>query len=195
MDQLGDTILRHACFDAVGWPETTTISVNISPIQLRSPTFALRVLGILKSAGLPPKRLEIEITENTLVEDLKTAQNGLTMLRAVGVKVALDDFGTGYSSLYHLRNFPVDRIKIDRSFVASMNDEQASSAIVNALLGLGHGLGVRVTAEGVETDQQREALLKLGCDDGQGFLFSRAVSAVEAKVIANSSVDRFAQTG
>src|SRR4029077_16500427 len=127
----------------------------------------------------PANRLELEITEEALVRDLPAASKTFQSLRAAGIRIALGEFGTGYSSLYHLRNFTVDRIKIDRSFVHNMGEESESAAIVRALIGLGHGLGVKVTAEGIETAEQREALSGQGCDQGQGFICSRAIPAAE----------------
>jgi len=183
--ELGDHLLGMACRDAIKWPPNMMLSFNVSPVQLRNSTFGLRVLAILGETGFSPNRLELEITENTLVSDLNTAKQALASLRDAGVRIALDDFGTGYSSLYHLRNFKIDRIKIDRSFVESMGQEGASSAIVQALLGLGHGLGVQVTAEGIENSEQRDALIGVGCDQGQGFLFSSAIPAAQALALCN----------
>lgn len=183
MSELGDHLLRTACRDACSWPANTTLAFNVSPVQLRNPTFGLRVMAILGETGLAPSRLELEITENTLVRDLKIADEVLGSLRAAGVRVALDDFGTGYSSLYHLKKFKFDRIKIDRSFVESMVEESQSATIVRALLGLGHGLGVSITAEGIERGAQKDALVGEGCDHGQGFLFSRAMSASDAAAL------------
>lgn len=177
---LTDRLLRRACADALQWPSHTTLSFNISPVQLKDRTLGLRVLSILGQTGLPPGRLELELTESALVRDLGAAQDVLASLRAAGVRIALDDFGTGYSSLYHLRNFKVDKIKIDRSFVANMQAEPEAAALVRALLGLGHGLGLTVTAEGIEERQQSAALVSAGCEFGQGFLFSGAVSAEQA---------------
>lgn len=184
---LADQLLATACRDACHWPSHTILSVNVSPVQLRDPTFGRGVLTILSETGLPPQRLEIEITENTLVRDLKVAKEALGFLREAGVRIALDDFGTGYSSLYHLRNFEIDRIKIDRSFVQSMSQEAGSRAIVLALLGLGHGLGARITAEGIESLEQRDALISHGCEQGQGFLFSEALPAAEAKALFSAN--------
>lgn len=181
--ELGEQLLAKACQDASGWPDQVTLSFNISPVQLRQPTFGLRILAILGETGLQPSRLEIEITENTLVRDLQYAEAALGALREAGVRIALDDFGTGYSSLYHLRRFKFDRIKIDRSFIETMNAESESAAIVKALMGLGHGLGVRVTAEGVERAEQRDALIGEGCDQAQGYMFSRAIPAAEVKAM------------
>jgi EAL domain-containing protein (putative c-di-GMP-specific phosphodiesterase class I) len=139
------------------------------------------VRAILNESRLPPRRLEIEITESALVQDLETVQAVLGELRDIGVRIALDDFGTGYSNLYHLRNFKVDTIKIDRSFVQTMGIERESAAIVSALLGLGKGLGLTVIAEGVETLDQEAALAQQGCQEAQGFLFGEAVSAERSR--------------
>jgi diguanylate cyclase (GGDEF)-like protein len=180
MRALSDHLLRRACRDALSWPDRLTLSFNISPSQLQEKTLGLRILRILGETGLPPRRLEIEITESAIVRDLEAAKIVLSSLREAGVRIALDDFGTGYSSLYHLRNFKFDKIKIDRSFIESMDSETESAAIVRALTGLGQGLGLVITAEGIEQSDQRAALLKQGCQQGQGFLFSRAVPASQA---------------
>jgi diguanylate cyclase (GGDEF)-like protein len=180
--QLSDCLLRRACKDAMAWPNLVMLSFNISPAQLKDKTLGLQILSILGESGLSPQRLEIEITESAIVQDIDAARAVLTSLREAGVRIALDDFGTGYSSLYHLRNFEFDAIKIDRSFVATMDFEAESAAIVSALTGLGHGLGLVITAEGVEQSTQRTALLKQGCERGQGFLFSRAIPADETKL-------------
>lgn len=185
IQQLSDYLLRRACTDALAWPDNVMLSFNISPVQLKENTLGLRILGILGETGLSPQRLEIEITESALVRDLESAKAVLSSLREAGVRVALDDFGTGYSTLYHLRNFKFDSIKIDRSFVGNMGSENESAAIVRALTGLGHGLGLVITAEGIEQFGQREALLKQGCERGQGFLFSRAIPAHETQGFLN----------
>ena len=184
---LGNYLLRTACLEACNWPDHATLSFNISPLQLRDASFGLRVLSILDETGLPAKRLELEITENALVRDLNTAQQALAPLRQAGVRVSLDDFGTGYSSLYHLRNFKIDRIKIDRSFVDSMSREIESAAIVRALIGLGRGLGVQITAEGIERPETMAALIHEGCAQGQGFLFSPALQAAAAAALFKSN--------
>ncbi|MDB5437910.1 MAG: hypothetical protein JWM33_337 [Caulobacteraceae bacterium] len=177
---LTDSLLRTACRDAMTWPKDILLSVNISPIQLRDARLGLRLLAILGETGLSPHRLEIELTESALVADLEGAREVLGALRETGVKIALDDFGTGYSSLYHLRNFKLDKIKIDRSFIDSMTHDASSAAIVRALVGLGAGLSLTVTAEGVENADQQAFLAKAGCEQGQGFLYSRAVSGEDA---------------
>jgi diguanylate cyclase (GGDEF)-like protein len=181
--ELTDQLLHAACEAARDWPTHVTLSFNISPVQLKDRTLGLRVLTILGQSGLLPQRLEIEITESALVRDLEAAQEVLGVLRTSGVRIALDDFGTGYSSLYHLRNFKFDKIKIDRSFVSRMNSERESAEIVNALIGLGHGLGLTITAEGIEEGQQTAALLAGGCQQGQGFLFGKAVPAEDAAAL------------
>jgi diguanylate cyclase (GGDEF)-like protein len=180
--QLSDCLLRRACKDAMAWPAHVMLSFNISPAQLKDKTLGLHILSILGESGLSPQRLEIEITESAIVRDIDAAKAVLTSLREAGVRIALDDFGTGYSSLYHLRNFKFDAIKIDRSFVGTMDFEAESAAIVNALTGLGHGLGLVITAEGIEQSAQQVALLKQGCERGQGYLFSRAIPAHETKL-------------
>lgn len=190
IQQLSDYLLRRACADALAWPDHVMLSFNISPAQLKEKTLGLRILGILGETGLSPRRLEIEVTESAIVRDLDAAKAVLSSLREAGVRVALDDFGTGYSSLYHLRNFKFDAIKIDRSFVGSMASEDESAAIVRALTGLGHGLGLCITAEGIEQSGQRDALLKQGCERGQGFLFSRAVPADETQGFLNQTTSQ-----
>jgi diguanylate cyclase (GGDEF)-like protein len=180
MNELTEHLLRQAARDAAAWPDTLTLSFNISPSQLKERTLGLRILGILAEAGLSPRRLEIELTESAIVHDLEGAREALTALRDAGVRIALDDFGTGYSSLYHLRNFKIDKIKIDRSYVESMEREPDAYALVRALLGFGRGLGLTVTAEGVEKPAQAAALEQEGCQQGQGYLYGRAMPAQDA---------------
>jgi diguanylate cyclase (GGDEF)-like protein len=189
MGELTDRLLRRACKDATDWPASVMLSFNISPAQLRDQTLGLRIMSILAESGLPPTRLEIEITESALVRDMESAKTLLGALRDAGVRIALDDFGTGYSSLYHLRNFKLDKIKIDRSFVESMCVDRDSAAIVKALVGLGSGLSLAVTAEGVETVEQQKLLTANGCEQAQGFLFGRAVPALEAAAMFSSSAN------
>jgi diguanylate cyclase (GGDEF)-like protein len=186
--ELSDWLLRCAAHDAMAWPDHVTLSFNISPAQLRDRTLALRILSILAESGLSPRRLEIEITESAIVHDLEAAKDVLTALRDAGISIAIDDFGTGYSSLYHLRHFHIDRIKIDRSFIHAMSSEVESAAIVRALAGLAHGLGLVVTAEGIEASDELEALKLQGCEQGQGFLFSHAVPAAQARAMFAKSV-------
>jgi diguanylate cyclase (GGDEF)-like protein len=183
INDLSDYLFRQACRDAQQWPSDVTLSFNISPAQLRDRTLGLRVLAILGQAGLSPHRVELEITESALVRDMEAAQETLGALRQSGIRIALDDFGTGYSSLYHLRNFKLDKIKIDRSFVARMSEDRESEAIVRALVGLGTGLCLTVTAEGVENKAQQLQLIAEGCQQAQGFLFSEAVPQADAMAL------------
>jgi diguanylate cyclase (GGDEF)-like protein len=175
--ELAERLLRSACAAAMQWPADVTLSFDILPSQLEDRELKTRITRILAASGLPPARLEIEITESALVRDLEAAQRALGALREAGVRIALDNFGTGYSSLYHLRNFKLDKIKIDRSFITSLGSAQESTDIVHALIGLGRGLGLTVTAEGIEDAGQSASLLGTGCDQGQGHLFSGAVAA------------------
>lgn len=187
IQELSESLLEFACRVALQWPVALTLSFNISPVQLKDQTLGLRILAILGRIGLPPNRLEIEITESALVRDLGAARNVLNSLREAGVRIALDDFGTGYSSLYHLRNFKIDKIKIDRSFVSSMRSEHESAEIVSALVGLGHGLGLTIVAEGIEEGEQEADLLARGCQQGQGFLFSEAIPASETAALVTEA--------
>jgi diguanylate cyclase (GGDEF)-like protein len=174
---LSDHLLRQAASAACQWPAHMTLAFNISPLQLSDRTLGLRILTILARVGLSPRRLEIELTEAALVRDLDGAQAVLGDLRNAGVRVALDDFGTGYSSLYHLRNLKFDKIKIEHSFVDKMECDPEALALVRALLGFGHGLGLTVTAEGVEQPAQAAILQKHGCEQAQGYLYSPPISA------------------
>ncbi|RYE47661.1 MAG: EAL domain-containing protein [Hyphomicrobiales bacterium] len=175
IEQLGEFVLRRAAEFGARWPGRT-IAVNISPAQLRNPTFAERVFALLKETGMRPADLEIEITEGILLDDESTAANTIRSFRAAGIRIALDDFGTGYSSLSYLKRYPVDRIKIDRSFVAQLSTANASDAIVQAMVTLAHALDIEVTAEGVETVEQFRALLGMGCNTFQGYLFSQPLT-------------------
>jgi diguanylate cyclase (GGDEF)-like protein len=170
-------VLREACAAAMYWPPSVILSIDILPIQLKNLSLRSAVLSILLETGLPASRLEVEITESALVRDLEAAQLILGGLREVGVRVALDNFGTGYSSLYHLRNFKLDKIKIDSSFIRSMSSERESADIVSALVGLAHGLGLVIAADGIERDDQQKSLLLTGCEQGQGNLYSEPLRA------------------
>jgi diguanylate cyclase (GGDEF)-like protein len=176
IEQLGAWVLERACHSAMRWP-IGTIAVNVSAVQLRNRGFAEEVLATLRRTGLPPERLELEITETNLIENASSCQPNLIRLRAAGVRIALDDFGTGYSSLSHLRNFDVDRIKIDRSFVSGITAGANGSPIIQAIIDLAKASGLKVTAEGVETAEQRLFLSRIGCNSLQGFLLSRPLPA------------------
>jgi diguanylate cyclase (GGDEF)-like protein len=179
INALGDQLFRRACFDAGAWPETLTLAFNVSPIQLRDPTLGLRILSILGQTGFNPRRLEIEITESALVENIGVARTVIDELRQAGVRIALDDFGTGYATFSQLLSFRLDKIKIDRSFVSHLDDSADSRVIVRAILGLAKGFGLRTTAEGVENAAQLAYLVADGCTEGQGYLFSKAVPAAD----------------
>jgi diguanylate cyclase (GGDEF)-like protein len=171
---LGEWVLRRACQDGLRWPGLR-VAVNVSPIQFRHRDFVASVMRVLKETGFEPSRLEIELTEGVVVEDADAAEAAMMELRALGVNLALDDFGTGYSSLIYLRRFAFDKIKIDRSFLESMEATGESAILVHSIVHLGRALGLTVTAEGVETKEQHRFLQALGCHQLQGFLFSRPV--------------------
>ena len=177
INEIGDWVLKRACAEAAGWPGHIRLAVNVSPIQFRSKTLALRVAAALRDSGLAPDRLELEITEAVLIRDDDEALVILHQLRDLGVRIALDDFGTGYSSLSYLRRFPFDKIKIDRSFVSDIGEAGGSSLIVEAVVNMASACRMSTTAEGVETEMQREILRGLGCSEMQGYLFSPAVPA------------------
>jgi diguanylate cyclase (GGDEF)-like protein len=169
-------IIRKAMIEAKNWDPKLTISVNISPVQLKDPWLAQKIVKLLVETGFPANRLEVEITESSLFKNLSLAQSIVGSLKNQGIQISLDDFGTGYSSLAHLRALPFDRIKIDRSFVATMEDNSESAAIVSAIIGLGASLGVPITAEGIESEALVKKLAEMGCAKGQGWLFSKPLS-------------------
>ena len=179
INELGDWVLRTACAEAATWPNHIRLAVNVSPVQLKCQTLALRMAGALAASGLKPDRLEIEITEAVLIRDDEAALAILHQLRAIGVRIALDDFGTGYSSLLYLRRFPFDKLKIDRSFVRSIEKAADAAAIVHAIVSLGRGLGMKVTAEGVETADQQLFLRAAGVHSMQGYRFGKPVTVAE----------------
>jgi diguanylate cyclase (GGDEF)-like protein len=181
INQLGQWVLSTACAEAVNWPDHVRVAVNVSPVQFGSKTLSLNVAATLASSGLAASRLELEITEAVLIRDDDAALEVLHQLRKVGVRVALDDFGTGYSSLSYLQRFPFDKIKIDRSFIKDLAGPGASSSIVQAVVNIAAASDMMTTAEGVETEQQRNLLFILGCNEMQGHLFSPAVSAADVR--------------
>ena len=175
IDSIGEWVLRTACRQAAAWPGGQNISVNVSPIQFKSPNLVATVLSALAESGLEPRRLELEITESVMLDIGGTALPMLQNLREIGVRVALDDFGIGYSSLGYLRSFPFDRIKIDQSFVRGASSDAVGRAIVRAVAALGQSLGMATVAEGVETDEQMVRVASDGCTDVQGYLISRPI--------------------
>jgi diguanylate cyclase (GGDEF)-like protein len=179
--ELGEWVLRTACAEAAGWPNQVRLAVNVSPVQLKCPTLALKIASALAASGFPANRLDLEITEAVLIRDDETALAILHQLRAIGIRIALDDFGTGYSSLSYLKRFPFDKIKIDRCFVDDIAEIDGSSVIVQAVVTIAAARNMTTTAEGVETAEQKEALRKLGCTEMQGYLFSAAKPGPEVR--------------
>ncbi len=171
--KIGEWVLRTACREAARWTSGDKVAVNLSPVQLLQPDLPEMVAGILVETGLPPRRLELEITETALISDKARALHSLRRIKALGVSVAMDDFGTGYSSLDTLHSFPFDKIKIDKSFLLQSGESHQAQAIIRAVLALGRSLGIPVLAEGVETLQQLQLLVDEGCDEAQGYLFGR----------------------
>jgi diguanylate cyclase (GGDEF)-like protein len=176
---IGEWVIRQACATAATWPSDVKVTVNLSPAQFRNPGLVRVVVGALAASGLPADRLELEITESILLQDNEATLNTLYQLRELGVMIAMDDFGTGYSSLSYLQSFPFDRIKIDRSFVKDIGDNVGSINIVRAVVAMAKGLGMATTAEGVETQEQRDSVQSEGCTEMQGFLFSKPLPADE----------------
>ncbi|GJD30752.1 putative signaling protein [Methylobacterium adhaesivum] len=174
--ELSWAVMRKACTDARSWPSHLQLAINISPLQLQDRLLPERILAILTETGFAPGRLEIEITETALVNDLEAARVALKSLQNFGVRIALDDFGTGYSSLYHLRELQFDKLKIDRSYVASIPLGEDRAKLVDAIIALGSSLGLATTAEGIENSSSVDWLADQGCAYGQGFLFGKPVN-------------------
>lgn len=177
VDAMFWVLLAQACNKALKAPGDFTLAVNISPSQVRDQWFPEKVLRTLRETGYPPQRLEIEVTETAMVGDIQRAKSSLLSLKNQGVKIALDDFGTGYSSLFLLRALPIDKLKIDRSFVSTLTTDRENATIVGALVGLGRALGLQVVAEGVEDEATAKALRAMGCEFAQGFLFGAAIES------------------
>lgn len=170
---IGTWVLETACAKAASWPRPLRIAVNLSPVQFGDDGLVATVERALRRHDLPPGRLELEITEGVLINDVERALATVRALKALGVVIALDDFGTGYSSLSYLRRFPFDKIKIDRSFVQALGEDEDAEAIVQSIIAMGRSLKLAVTAEGVETDAQLDLLRGLQCSEVQGFLLGR----------------------
>ncbi len=183
INQIGEWILRQACAEAATWPAGTKVAVNMSPAQFKDPNLIRTVISALAHAGLSPDRLELEITEGTLLQNNEANLTTLFRLRELGVQVALDDFGTGFSSLNYLRQFPFTKIKIDKSFVSDLSMSLESVSIVKAIAGMAASLGMQTTAEGVETERQLEMVKSYGCTEIQGFLISQPCAADELPAV------------
>ena len=180
ISDLSFSVMRAALLRASKWPAHVTIAVNISPVQFKDPLLSQRIIKILNETGFPAARLELEITESAILEDRDLAFCTVESLKNYGVRISLDDFGTGYASLSQLRELPFDRIKIDKSFIASLMGDKQSNAIVHAIATLGRSLNLPITAEGVETESVHQRLQELGCSDAQGWLYGRAIPGEEA---------------
>ncbi len=178
---IGGWVLGQAGRDAASWPEEIGLSVNVSARQLQDGALAAQVASVLEAGGVPPERLELELTESMLVHVSEDTLLTLSALRDLGVGIALDDFGTGYASLAMLKRLPLTVMKIDRSLIAGVTTDREDRAIVRAVVATGHAIGLTVVAEGIETEAQREFLADIDCDQGQGYLLSRPVPAAELR--------------
>jgi diguanylate cyclase (GGDEF)-like protein len=190
---IGEFVLRQACFDAMTWPSPLRVAVNLSAVQFRRKGLVDTVRRALHDSGLPGNRLELEVTETLLVENRDDALRVLTELKTLGVRIAMDDFGTGYSSLSYLQCFPFDKIKIDRVFVSDLPGNTQNASIVRAVAAMGKSLKMRVVAEGVQTDTQADLMKELDCDEMQGFLIARPMSASDIEAFLSDYTD--ASTG
>src|SRR5690606_4994876 len=177
ISDLSESVIRQALEDAKAWDPVLTLAINISPLQLRDPWFAQKLVRLLTQTGFPPERLEIEITESCLHENIGAVRNVVSSLKNMGIHIRLDDFGTGYSSLSQLQSLPFDRIKIDRSFVRDLKGDESMSKVVEAIISLSNGLEMPITAEGIESFEIHDLLKGMGDMKGQGFLYGRPESA------------------
>ncbi|MGB7078387.1 MAG: GGDEF and EAL domain-containing protein [Xanthobacteraceae bacterium] len=177
LDIISGQLFGDACRHAVTWPEDISLTFNFSPSQFSDRSFADAILTVLHETGFPAPRLEVEITESALVEDLEATRHAIQTLRNAGVRIVIDDFGTGYSSLYHLYELRFDKLKIDKRFIQELVTTGESAVFIRAMVGLSRGLNLAVTAEGVETEAQAAAALEHGVDQGQGYLFGKAIPA------------------
>jgi EAL domain-containing protein (putative c-di-GMP-specific phosphodiesterase class I) len=188
---LGEWILRAACREAASWPRPLRIAINLSPVQFQRSDLAKLVHEILLETGLPPSRLELEITEGVLIGDFSGTVSTLRRLKNLGVRIAMDDFGTGYSSLSYLQSFPFDKIKIDQAFVANLSHSQQAVTIIRAVIALGRGLDLPVVAEGVETEEQLKFLASEQCNEIQGYIVGRPKPIAEyAAVVGREPTPR-----
>jgi diguanylate cyclase (GGDEF)-like protein len=179
--ELGAWVLEQACLEAATWPDPIRIAVNLSPIQFKSPVLVSALCDVLAKTGLAPGRLELEITEGVLLGEEKNNIKVLDAFRELGVRIAIDDFGTGYSSLGYLQKFKFDKIKIDKRFVQNLGTDYSSSAIIHTIINLSKQIGIKTTGEGIETEEQFHDMHELGCIEAQGYLFSRPLSAMDAR--------------
>lgn len=192
IDLLTYSILRESCLAARDWPAHTSLSVNISPMQLKDPWLSSRILAVLAETHFSPGRLIVEVTEKAIIDDMSSAAEVFTSLQNAGIRTALDDFGMGYSSLYLLRQLRFDHLKIDSAFVLSMESAECEK-IVRAITGLGKSLGMTVTAEGVETSISMDALRDCGCEQAQGYLLGAPIDAAETALLFAAPAARAAR--
>jgi diguanylate cyclase (GGDEF)-like protein len=185
---LSDWVMRKACLEALNWDKDVFVSVNLSPVEFKRSDVVARVLAVLRETGLPPERLELEITEGVMLDNANAAREIMHQLKKVGVRLSMDDFGTGYSSLSYLHTYPFDGLKIDRSFINGLVESSHGAAVVEAIIGLGRALSLTVTAEGVETQEQLEALLRLNCDQAQGYHLGRPMRVEALQALMNIAV-------
>jgi diguanylate cyclase (GGDEF)-like protein len=185
IDEIGAWVMRMACNQAAAWPSNIGIAINVSPLQFRSPSFLPTLINILGSSGIAPPRIELEITESALLGSESCNISMLQAIRELGVRISIDDFGTGYSSLGYLQSFQFDKIKIDRRFVQQFQSGLNDGAIVQAILDLSAQLGIRTIAEGIETQEQFTSMVRQGCHEVQGYLFSRPLTAADATKFLN----------
>jgi EAL domain-containing protein (putative c-di-GMP-specific phosphodiesterase class I) len=193
IDTIGEQVLHHACHDAANWGVGLTgtipgVAVNISGRQLIAGHLAGVIALALGDSGLPAERLTLEVTETALAQDLEAAVGALREVKALGVKISIDDFGTGFSSLGYLSRFPIDELKVDKTFVDRMCDDEAVAAIVRSVINLSHSLALRCTAEGVERQEELDKLATLGCDAFQGYLLSPAVASEHVQSLISDLV-------
>jgi EAL domain-containing protein (putative c-di-GMP-specific phosphodiesterase class I) len=190
---VGEWVLQRACKDLKSWQAegavVVPIAVNLSARQFRLQDLDLRLIGLIESAGVDTKLIELEITESQLMLDPQHATRVMRSLSNAGIRIAIDDFGTGYSSLSYLTRFPVAALKIDRSFVASVLSDEADAAIVRTIIDMAHTLGAIVIAEGVETAEQAALLRRLGCEQAQGYYFARPMPEAELKALLGAKID------
>jgi Amt family ammonium transporter len=198
---LGDRVLEEACRQARAWhlemssDEPIGISVNVSPVQLQDPGLSERVKRVLESTELAPRYLTLEITESVLMHDTEATTARLKELKSLGIRLAIDDFGTGYSSLSYLRRFPVDVIKIDKSFIDGLTSAGAATTLAKSIVKLAHNLELTTVAEGVEQQQQLARLSGMRCDFAQGYLFARPLDAPSATALLRTRSERLASAG
>jgi EAL domain-containing protein (putative c-di-GMP-specific phosphodiesterase class I) len=189
---IGYWVLMTACRQISAWQaagrENISVAVNLSALQFRQHDLLEQILQIIRETGICPHQLELEITESTIMDDLDAAASTMRALHCSGISISIDDFGTGYSSLNHLKRFPINNVKIDRSFVRDITTDSDDAAIVGAIVSMAHNMELKVIAEGVETEEQLEFLRKLHCDEIQGFLFSPPVPHQEASELLDLNI-------